>query len=272
MPRNGHNQRPTAPIPGRSIDSADFQEVPRPVAAMAKDYPPGWVQPWHRHRRAQLLYASHGVMNVSTPLGTWVVPADRALWIPGGIEHEILMSGRVHMRTLYVEPDAAPGLPDRCCAVSVSGLLRELILRAVAMPVDYDEAGPDGRVARLILDELRVLPTLPLHLPSPRDPRLVRLCAAITAAPADGRTLAQWAREVGASPRTLARLFVAETGLTFGDWRARARLLAALPRLAAGEKVTSIALDLGYDSPSAFISMFKRALGSTPSSYFANSA
>ena len=270
MPRNGQAETPTAPIAGRSINSADFQNVPGPVAAMAKDYPHGWVQRWHRHRRAQLLYASRGVMSVVTPHGTWVVPADRGLWIPSETDHEIVMSGRVHMRTVYVEPDAVSDLPARCCVVTISGLLRELILRAVEMPVLYAEGGPDERVARLILDELRVLPTLPLHLPNPKDARLARLCAALTSNPADGRTLSQWGQEVGASARTLARLFLAETGLSFGDWRSRARLLAALPRLAAGEKVTSIALDLGYDSPSAFISMFKRALGKTPSAYFAS--
>jgi AraC-like DNA-binding protein len=182
------------------------------------------------------------------------------------------MSGPVSMRTIYVEPDAAPGLPPHCCAVAIPALLRELILRAVEMPVLYDESGPEGRVARLILDELRVLPTLPLNLPRPRDARLVKLCDAIAQNPADSRTLADWGASIGASARTLARLFQAETGMTFGDWRARARLLAALPRLAAGEKVTSVALDLGYDSPSAFIGMFKRTLGKTPSAYFATSS
>jgi AraC-like DNA-binding protein len=275
MPRNGQSasQRkaaPTAPIPGRSIDPADFQDVARPIAAMAKDYPDGWLNAWHRHRRAQLVYASAGVMTIRTPHGTWVVPPDRALWIPPATDHEIAMSGAVTMRTVYIEPEAAAGagLPDACSVVAVSGLLRELILRAVEMPLLYDEHGPDGRVAQLILDELRVLPALPLHLPSPQDPRLRRLCEAITRRPADDRTLQGWGAEVGASARTLARLFRRETGLSFGHWRAQARLLAALARLAAGEKVTSVALDLGYDSPSAFAALFRRQFGVPPSQYF----
>lgn len=272
MPRNGHKDRalPTAPIAGRSIDPEDFQHVARPLAAMAKDYPEGWVNAWHRHRRAQLVYASSGVMTIRTPHGTWVVPPDRALWIPPAVEHEIVMAGAVTMRTVYVDPDAAAaaGLPDTCSVVAVSGLLRELILRAVAMPLLYDEDGPDGRVARLILDELRVLRALPLHLPDPQDPRLKRLCEAIRERPADDRTLARWGADVGASARTLARLFRRETGLSFGHWRAQARLLAALSRLAAGEKVTSVALELGYESPSAFAALFRRQFGVPPSRYF----
>lgn len=267
MPRNGQTN-PTAPIPGRSIDPDDFQAVARPIAAMAKDYPDGWVNQWHRHRRAQLVYASSGVMTIRTPHGIWIVPPDRALWIPPAVDHEITMAGAVTMRTLYIEPGAARGLPDICAVVAVSGLLRELILRAAGMPLLYDEKGPDGRVAELIFDELRALPSLPLHLPNPRDPRLQRLCAAVQERPADDRTLDAWGGEIGASARTLARLFRRETGLTFGRWRAQARLLTALARLGAGDKVTVVALDLGYDSPSAFAALFRRHFGVPPSRYF----
>jgi AraC-like DNA-binding protein len=275
MPQNGQAgslPTPTAPIPGRSIDSADFQGVPRPLAAMAKDYPDGWVQPWHRHRRAQLVYASSGVMTITTSQGSWVVPPNRALWIPAAIDHEIVMAGLVTMRTLYIEPQASADLPDSCRVVAVSGLLRELILRAVEMPLLYDEAGPEGRIAALIFDELRLLPTLPLHLPTPADPRLRRVCDAVRRDPGDRRTLDEWGAEAGASARTLARRFLDETGMTFAAWRAQARLLAALSRLAGGQKVTSVALDLGYESPSAFIAMFRRQLGVTPSRYFAADA
>ncbi len=269
MSQNGQTPLPSGPIAGRSIDAADFQDIPRPIAAMAKDYPAGWVQPLHRHRRAQLVYASSGVMTIFTPQGTWIVPPDRALWIPSEIDHSIEMSGRVTMRTIYVDRRIAEALPGNCAVVSVSGLLRELILRAVEMPLLYDPNGADGRIAQLLLDELRTLPSLPLHLPDPKDARLVRLCQSIRRHPADNRPLAAWGVEVGASGRTLARLFRLETGMTFADWRAQARLLAALTRLAAGEKVTSVALDLGYSSPSAFTTMFRRQCGVTPSRYFA---
>ena len=269
----GRSERPTAPIAGRSINPDDFQTVPRPLAAMAKDYPDGWVNDWHRHTRAQLVYASSGVMTITTPDGSWVVPPNRALWIPAGVDHHIVMAGPVAMRTLYLEARyveaMAAELPRTCRVVAVSGLLRELILRAVELPMLYDESGPAGRIAALIFDELRLLPTLPLHLPSPRDARLLRLCRALRDRPADRRTLDGWGKVVGASARTLARLFMAETGMSFAAWRAQVRLLAALARLAGGEKVTAVALELGYDSPSAFIAMFSRQLGVTPSRYFA---
>lgn len=260
---------PTAPIAGRSIDPEDFQAVPRPLAAMAKDYPDGWVNDWHRHTRAQLVYASAGVMTITTPDGSWVVPPNRALWIPPRVDHHIVMAGPVAMRTLYIAPDRAAKLPSTCRVVAVSPLLRELILRAVELPVLYDEAGPGGRIAALIFDELRLLPSVPLHLPNPRDARLMRLCRALRDDPANPRTLTEWGAIVGASGRTLARIFAKETGMSFAAWRAQVRLLAALARLAGGEKVTSVALDLGYDSASAFIAMFRRQLGVTPSRYFA---
>jgi AraC-like DNA-binding protein len=149
--------------------------------------------------------------------------------------------------------------------VNVSPLLRELILAAVEAP------GPLRRrrlLAAFLLDELRAAPVAPLYLPEPEDPRLKRIAQALRAEPGDPRTLAAWSREVGASARTLSRRFLRETGLTFRQWQRQARLLAALVKLAQREPVTTIALDLGYDSPSAFIHAFRQALGTTPRRYF----
>ena len=252
----------------RSTDPQDYQRVPRPVAAMAKDFPDGFHIAPHSHERAQLIFAAEGAMLVSTREGTWAVPPQRAMWMPGGVTHEIRMAGAVAMRTLYVRGDAAPRLPSRVRVLAVSALLRELILRACELPVRYDEAGPAGRLMSLILDEIAALPTIALDLPLPRDERLARICRALRANPGDTRTLEDWAREAGASGRTVARLFVKETGLPFAGWRQQARLLAAMALLAAGQPITRIAGDLGYDSPSAFTAMFKRALGAPPSAYF----
>lgn len=254
--------------PARSTDPADYQRVSRPVAAMAKDFPDGHRTGVHTHERAQLAFAAHGLMTVTTPDGSWAVPPQRAVWIPAGVAHDIGMAGTVAMRTLYVRRDAATRLPARVRVIAVSALLRELILRACALPVLYDEGGPDGRTMELLLDEIASLPTVALDLPMPRDPRLTRLCQGLRADPGSSHTLRRWAREAGASTRTLARLFVKETGLSFAEWRRQARLLAALARLAAGQPITRIALELGYDSPSAFTAMFRRALGAPPSRYF----
>ena len=250
------------------ISDAEMAATPRPVMASAADYPTDAAVPAHAHIRAQLIHATAGVMRVTADEGLWVVPPERALWVPAGTDHAIAMRGSVQMRTLYIEPGAAPGLPDRCTVVAVGPLLRALILRAIELPVDYDEAGADGRVMAVLLDELRALPTIPLHLPKGRDRRLTRVTDALERRPGDPRALEDWARETGASARTLARLFLRETGLTFGAWRQQARLLEALIGLAEGRPVTALALDLGYASPSAFIQAFKRAFGTTPSRYF----
>ena len=253
----------------RSIDPDDYQTVPRPLAAMPKQYPAGYVLLPHLHPRAQLTYARSGTMTITTVTGIWVVPPQRAVWIPAETEHSIAMTSPVEMVGIYIEPAAAPHLPQTACVIAVSRLLRELILEASGLPVLYDETGRDGRVMALILDEVRALPALPLHLPRPRDARLVRLCDELAAKPASNRDLTGWSAEIGASSRNIERLFAKETGMSFGAWRRQALLLASLSRLAAGEPVTTVALDLGYDSPSAFTAMFRRTLGVTPSRYFA---
>lgn len=253
--------------PVRSTDPLDFQRVARPVAAMAKDFADGFHISPHTHERAQLIFAARGVMTVSTDSGSWVVPPQRAVWMPGGVRHQIRMSGQVSMRTLYVRADAAAAQPPQVRVIAVTPLLRELILRACALPVLYDEAGAQGRTMRLLLDEIAALPSVALDLRMPADPRVERVCRTLRDEPGDSRTLDDWAREAGASGRTLARLFVKETGLSFSDWRQQARLLGAMARLAAGQPITRIALDLGYDSPSAFTAMFRRALGAPPSRY-----
>ncbi len=249
-------------------DPAALADNPRPIVALASDYPSGHEIAPHRHARAQLVYASQGVMTVTATAGCWVVPPQRAVWMPAGAEHAIRIDRDLSMRSLYIRPDAVAGMPAVCRVVAVSALLRALILRAMTVPPLYDEDGPDGRVLRVLLDELGALPSAPLYLPQPQDPRLKRVTAALLAEPADPRPLDAWARQAGASPRTLARLFLAETGLGFRAWRQRARLLHALAALADNEPVTAVAFEAGYNSTSAFIAAFKRAFGATPGRYF----
>jgi AraC-like DNA-binding protein len=257
------------PTPSLPELLADIEDVPRPIVARAATYPSGHVIPPHQHRRAQLVYASAGVMTVTTERGVWVVPPQRAVWVPALMTHQIRASGPLAMRSLYIQSEATAELPSECCVVAVPPLLRELILYAVTRPRLYELGSADERLMSVILDQIRSLPVAPLHLPMPRDPRLQIITTALTANPDDTRPLAAWARAAGASARTLARLFVAETGMSFRHWRQQARLLEALRRLARREPVTMVALDLGYESPSAFIAMFKRAVGTTPGQYFA---
>jgi len=247
---------------------ADLDRDPMPIVTRATDYPAGHVVEPHVHARGQLIHAIHGVMMVAAEGGRWIVPPTRGLWMPAGVSHAIRCIGVVHMRSVYVRPDAAPHLPARPQAVGVSPLLRELVQAAVDVPSPYRPDSRDGRLMRLVLDELQALPELPLHLPQPTEPRLARICARILAHPEDVSTLASWARELGVDAKTIQRLFTRETGMTFGQWRQQARLLHGLERLALGEKVVDVALALGYDSPSAFAAMFKRQFGQPPSVYF----
>lgn len=252
----------------KSTDPADYQHVARPVAAMAKAFASGHYIAPHTHPRAQLIFATEGVMEITTAQATWIAPTGRAVWVPGDVEHAVRMMGRVAMRTLYIEPAASQSAPSQCEVIEVSALLRALILEAVALPVDYDDGGRGGLIMRLILEELRTLDLVPLHVPMPRDPRLRRICRALIKEPGRTETLDAWGIQVGATARTLANHFKAETGLTFGRWREQARLVEAVRRLALKQSVAVIAQDLGYRSESAFIVMFRRALGRTPARYF----
>ena len=245
-----------------------FDRSPLPVTAMAADYLPGHVTRPHQHPHAQLIHAVHGVMVVATVEGQWIVPPTRGMWMPGGTTHWIRMVGRVQMRTAYIRPDAAPDLPQRCTVLGISPLLRELILAAVEIPLPYAPDTRDARLMRLLLDEVMLVPSLPLHLPRPADASLREICDAIARAPDTALTLADWGARLELDPKTIQRRFARETGMTFGQWRQQARLLAALEKLAAGSKVVDVALDLGYDSPSAFATMFRRQFGVPPSAFF----
>jgi AraC-like DNA-binding protein len=223
-----------------------------PVACRATDYPAGHVIEPHAHTRGQLVYAARGVMMVAADGGQWVVPPTRAIWMPAGSEHWIRCIGEVQMRSLYVRADAAPHLPTHSQAVDISPLLRELILVAMNIAAPYTKSSREGRLIRVLLDELRALPVLPLYLPQPSDPRLRRICARLLDHPIDASTLADWAQTLKVDVKTIQRLFSRETGMTFGQWRQQARLLRALEKLALGDKIIDIALSLGYESPSAF--------------------
>ena len=246
----------------------DLDNAPRPVTWRSRDFDTPHIVARHSHTRAQFLYASEGVMEVHTPAGIWVVVPNRAVWLPPNEPHEVRSRGNLRMRNLYFDPKRLSGLPPVCSVVTVSPLLRELALQVFSLDPLYDEEGADGRLMGVLLDQIRAVPSQPLHLPLPRDKRLQRITETIGIDPADKRTLKDWADVANASERTLARLFKDDVGMTFGQWRQQARLLAALKLLADGQPVGGVALDLGYDSQSAFITMFRKTLGTTPRRYF----
>lgn len=261
MPAN--SIMPTPPLPPQSHDRR-----PAAVTGKSTDYPARHIVRAHQHPTNQLIHAVHGVMVVSSSSGHWIVPPTRGIWMPAGTEHQVRMIGMVKMRTVYIWPDASPDLPTECKAVSISSLLRELILAAMNIPGDYLPNSRHGRVMQLLIDEVALLPTLPLHLPHPSDPRLLEICDTLADQPDDASTLKHWSERLEIDTKTIQRLFARETGMTFGQWRQQARLLKALELLAGGERVLDVALQLGYDSPSAFATMFKRQFGTTPTGFF----
>lgn len=238
------------------------------ITTFARDYPAGHIIALHFHDRDQLVYASRGVMTVRTRDGTWVVPPLRAVWIPSRVSHTITMSGGVSMRTLYLKPRLARDLPRDCCVINVAALLKELILYACALRTLDKSVQWQEHLIAVLLHQLKAVQMLPLQLPHLSDPRLVRIEEIFVKNPGDRRTLSEICRTSGASRRSVERLFQQEIGMSFGKWRQQLRLLQGLRLLAEGAKVTHAALESGYSTPSAFIAMFKTALGITPSSYF----
>ena len=223
----------------------------------------------HSHERHQLMYSTRGVMHVVTESGRWILPPTRAIWIGVGTVHAFLAKRPVDTTILYIDP-LAKGAPRwrGCVVVNVSVLVRELIAACAALPWDHRPQSREGRLARVLLEQLDALPQAPLDLPEPSDPRAARVAARLMRHPADRTPLAMLASDAGASVATIERLFTAQTGMSFAAWRLRLRMIAALEQLANGESVSNVALAVGYESPSSFIAAFREMFGTTPARYF----
>jgi AraC-like DNA-binding protein len=246
--------------------TGSFERCGLPVCGLTDEYPAGFVDPVHAHDRIQVLYACSGVMSVVTPATSFVVPPQRAVWLPAGMPHEVSCRGAVSLRTLYVDPARYVQAPE-CRVIEVSDFLRALILKVVSFGHDYDVDGQPGRIVEVLLNEIATMPIAPYGAAMPADPRLLRVCKEILADPADNRDVDQLARIAGMARRTFTRAFKRETGMGLAAWRQQVRLMEALSLMATGRPVTTIAFDVGYDSPSAFTAMFRRAYGVPPSMY-----
>lgn len=246
-----------------------YEDLPRAVVVTANDYAAGLRFARHAHRRGQFAFAASGSISVGTPQGRWLVPPQRACWVPAGMAHEMTMDGPVTMLNSFVSAEVAQALqlPTRCCVHAVSPLLRHLLEAAVDLPALYDEQGRDGKLMALLLAEMACMPQLSLHAPLPADARLARACTRLFAEPSIAVDTDAMARQLGMSRRSFTRFFRAQTGVSFAQWRQQVCLLAAIARLGRGEAVTTVALDLGYASPSAFSAAFRSVLGVAPSQY-----
>jgi AraC-like DNA-binding protein len=218
----------------------------------------GAIDP-HWHDQHQIVYAGQGVLSVTTDAGSWIAPANRAIWVPAGTVHEHRAYGYTALHTVgLTENPLALDVPS---ALVVSPLLRELLL-AYTSPLP--ESPERTRLYAVLLDQLKLSPQRPTYLPTPHDPRLAALCGLLYDDPADNRTLTELGTHVGASERTLSRLCRADLGMTFPQWRTQLRLHTALRLLADGESVTRVAHQCGWASTSAFIDTFRRSFGHTP--------
>jgi AraC-like DNA-binding protein/quercetin dioxygenase-like cupin family protein len=258
------------PIP--VTPAAEFADIPpefeptpaHPVRVRSRPMAAGVRISQHTHAWAQLAYSSRGVLRMTTPGTTWMVPPSRAIWVPPYVTHEVLIVEDAYLRTLYVDESAVPSGLDTCRVVEVSGLLRETIAA-------FDERGIAPERERLLgalaLDEITRSAPLPLSVPMPEEKRLRSLCEALLADPAGPGSLEYWAAHVGASTRTIARLFRQELGVSFSQWRQQAVLARAIPLLNQGKPMAIVAQELGYQSQSAFSAMFRRAVGESPRAF-----
>lgn len=277
--------RTTADLPAVPCGHAGLPELqaaaPLPVTGVAGDYPAGMEVQEHSHECCQLLYAVQGVLEVRARSGRWVVPPTRGVWLCSGVPHSLRMRGAVQVRSLFVDAQAAQGLPVADCVIEVSPLLRELISEVARWPAAPQREQDETRnrlVVELLLQELRQPPVVPFHLPWPQDARMAAVCRALAeGGQAVGQggeraenlaaTAADWAARLAMGEKTFHRHFLQATGLSFGRWRQRARLLSSMQALLAGRPIVQVALEAGYESHSAYSLAFRRQFGMPPSAF-----
>lgn len=252
-------------------DWIEPDDVPRPVVTygfVTEDFD-GIELGFHSHAKGQIILVQRGALSCEVEGGLWIVPPRSAVWIPGGALHAIKATamGALEGYNGFVDPAVGQNLPRTCCALSVTPLLRALLTRAANLPLLYEEGGANSRLVSVLLDELAVAQIEDLHLPMPNDHRLRRIIDLMMNAPADRATLAVWAKRAGLSERTLARLIHQETGMSFGRWRQQLCVMLAVKWLAGGASIQQVAADLGYESMPSFVTMFRKALGTSPGRY-----
>lgn len=247
-----------------------YEQLPRPVWARPERWDEqGSATPWHSHTWGQFSYAAQGILSVQTENASYVSPPHYGIWVPEGVTHQVVSDGAATMNSLYIDSQVLPGAGWEAPFVCViSPLFRELIIRFCQMPALYELQSAQERLAMVLLDELQLQERVSLELPMPEDRRIRTLCQQLQADPAHRWSVEQWGQNIGLSGRSISRLFVKQTGLTFQQWRQRLRFIYALNLLEQGIVVTDVALRCGYDSVSAFGEAFKKQFGCTPGQFF----
>jgi AraC-like DNA-binding protein/mannose-6-phosphate isomerase-like protein (cupin superfamily) len=222
---------------------------------------------FHHHAKGQFLLWMKGLLTCEVAGGFWIVPPGSGIWVPAGVEHRMQATGRIACYVVFVAPEASRALPAQCCTLSTTPLLRELVARSAEFPWRYEEGGMASRLMTLLLDELALARMGRLYLPMPADARLRRLVDLIVANPMERGSISSWAKRFDLGARTLSRLVVQETGMSFGRWRRQLHLMLAIQWLTKGASVRDVADGLGYENASSFVLMFRKALGETPGRY-----
>ena len=221
----------------------------------------------HRHTWGQFIYANDGVLAVVSNKARYVIPSQQGVWMPPNQWHEVSAICNTELTSLYIDKPQLYSLQNSCRVLDVTPFTQTLIVEAKAIPNDFSWNGTHGRLLRLILDRLSTSEEVDLQLPYPTDKRLRQILEEMLANTSVRKNITQWAHEVGASSRTLSRLFKKETGMTYSEWKQRLHVQLAIRQLYDGVNITKIALNLGYQSVSAFIYMFKKSTGSTPTNH-----
>ncbi|AXF19015.1 AraC family transcriptional regulator [Paraburkholderia caledonica] len=255
----------------RNVSLTDFDDpdkIDRPAVALRMQVDEHVAEiPVHKHRKGQLVLAVHGAVTCQVAGALWIVPPQCGVWIPGDLPHSNRATRNAQLYYLFAEPGIVD-LPKECCTLSISPMVREIILYLATAPLDSENDGHIDRLACVLLHELTLMPVERLYLPVTDHPKIRRIADALNSNPGDRSTISQWGKRLAMSERSLARLVVNETGLTFGRWRQQLQLLVAVRELAGGASVQRVSDELGYESVTAFITMFKKALGHPPGHYF----
>ncbi|MBC3479190.1 helix-turn-helix transcriptional regulator [Pseudomonas sp. SWRI59] len=254
-------------MPRKYLDIPGFDRLPAPVYLRHDEFGADTHSAPHRHAWGQLNYAAHGVMHLDVEGQRFLSPPHYAVWVPPGIEHGCYNPQAIVYRSLYLDRSLCAGLPQQPCSLVISDILKAILGDFARRDLNVAQDERDQRLVQVLLDQLLLAPTQTCYLPFARSEGLGQVLDGLSRAPGDNRPLADWARQVHVSERTLARQFIRELGIGFGEWRLRLRFLRAIEMLEAGLPIQAIAFDLGYSSASAFIAMFQRQANCTPEQY-----
>lgn len=253
----------------KSKDPLDYQNSNSSAAVMLKQYEAHCHINFHRHARAQLVYATRGIIELSTENKWWIVPPRFGIWMPAGVQHKMFTKTEVILNTLYIDTvQWQKDFPLMPCNVEISNLLHELLVRASCFPIEYEQNSIEWKIIDLLVEELTWAEGISLPFPKPNmDKRIQYLCRLLIENPDVNYSLDSLSKEIGTTPRTLTRLFKMELNTTYGVWRQQLKIMSAIPLLIAGKSIGQVSHEIGYGSQSTFTAMFKRFMGKTPTEY-----